>query len=151
MRAGTVALLVRFLDGDSVLEGSLSDDREIELLQKAVAEGEADPLASVSEHRERQKKEDEEFGDYVEELLSQPFLRPEIQEHGVQWLKSKIRIEQYQRTETEATRVIADYAYQIYRQNPKRTEFTLQAPTATVTIRVFVLRKEQESRTPQAA
>src|SRR5689334_20230271 len=121
MRAGTVALVVREKNGDHLLEGSLSDEQEIALVQRAIEEGAADPLTTVSEFRARQEQEDEEFANYVEELLSQPFVRPEIQEHGVQWLRSKIRIEEFQKTEEEATRVIAEYAYQIFQKNPKRT------------------------------
>ena len=50
-------------------------------------------------------------------------MRPEVQEHGLQWLRSKIRIEQYQRTETEAAKIIAKYALQILEEgtNPSST------------------------------
>jgi hypothetical protein len=100
----------------------------------------------VYENRERQKREDEEFGDYVEELLSQPFIRSEIQEHGVQWLKSKIRIEQFQRCEQEPTAVIAQYALKVIRDNPEATDFLLAGPISKVRVRVFEMKTEKKSQ-----
>lgn len=123
--------------GAKPLKAILSDDREITYFESLVESGETDPLARVLEMRARQQREDEEFGDYVEELLSRPFLRPEVQEHAVQWLKSKIRIEQYQRQEAEAARIIADYACQLIQADPSRRDFVLKGPTAQVRIRVF--------------
>jgi len=122
-----------------VLVEQISDEREIAALEEAIAAQAPEPLQVVYEFRARLKREDEEFGDYVEDLLSKPYVRPEIQEHGVQWLKSKIRIEEYQRSEDEATRVIAKYACKVYQDNPKKTEFVLAGPTAQVQIKVFAL------------
>ena len=139
MRAGTVALIVRYEGEGPELVEALSDDSEITVLERALTEGEGDPLEAVHAHREKVRQEDEEFGDYVEELLSQPFLKPEVQEHGVQWLKSKIKIEKYQRCEQEATRVIAEYAYALYCRDPERLDFFLAGPSARVRIRVFRL------------
>ena len=139
MKVGTVALIVRSDGTAPTLIETLSDDREIAMLEAALGSGENDPLEPVYSLRARQAKEDQEFGDYVEELLSQPFVRPEIQEHGIQWLKSKIRIEQYQKCEGEATQVIANYAFKLFLENPKRTEFFLAGPAAKVRIRVFML------------
>ncbi|MCM2323460.1 MAG: hypothetical protein NDJ90_09385 [Oligoflexia bacterium] len=140
MRAATVALVVSHNDGSSALLETLSDDREIALFETAMSTGEENPLQSVYEFRTRQQKEETEFADYVEDLLSKPFLRPEIQEHGVQWLKSKIRIEQYQKSEIQAAKVIADYAFQVFSQKPETTDFFLSGPTAKVRIRVFVVK-----------
>ncbi len=155
MRIGTVALIVRFDGGESPsLIDSISDDREIAALQAALDQGENDPLETVYQMRARQAKEDEEFGDYVEELLSQPFVRPEIQDHGLQWLKSKIRIEEYQRTESDATRVIADYAFKLYMEDRRRTDFVLAGPVAKVRIRIYEVvkgRMQAPTSLPQAA
>jgi hypothetical protein len=148
-KIGTVALIVR-LDGDQApnLVEKFSDDREIAAFETAMKAGDADPLSTVYTMRDRQAKEDEEFGDYVEELLSQPFVRPEIQEHGVQWLKSKIRIEQFQKCEREATQIIADYAFRLFSENPSRTDFFLAGPAAKVRIRIFTLPSVNEESTP---
>jgi hypothetical protein len=89
--------------------------------------------------------EEGEFGDYVEELLSQPFVGTEIQEHGVQWLKSKIRIERYQRTETDAAKVIAEYAMKVVSEDPDKTDFFLAGPNTMVRIRVFPLNLQNPS------
>jgi len=150
MKTGTVALIVGLQSGTSksgepVLIEALSDDREIETLEKALTTGNEAPLETVLELRSRQSREDEEFGDYVEDLLSQPFVRPEIQEHGVQWLKSKIRIEQFQRSETEAMRVIAEYAFKLFLQDRDKTDFLLASAAAQVRIRVFWLQGQRES------
>ncbi len=138
-RIGTVALVIRYDGPQPQLLDKLSDDREIAALEAALQSGETDPMHVVYELRERQTREDDEFGDYVEELLSQPFVRPEIQEHGIQWLKSKIRIEEYQRTETQAAQVIAEYAFRLFQENPERKEFLLSGPAATVRVRIHVL------------
>jgi hypothetical protein len=155
MKTGTVALIVGHRPGepptgDPVLVEALSDDREIEALERAVRAGNEAPLVTVYELRSRQSREDEEFGDYVEELLSQPFVRPEIQEHGVQWLKSKIRIEQFQRSETEAMRVIADYAFKLFLQDRNKTDFLLASAAAQVRIRVFWLKAEEPAQSNAA-
>jgi len=138
-KVGTVALVVRYEGDAPTLLETFSDDREIAILETAVNEGEASPLDIIHAMRARQAKEDEEFGDYVEELLCQPFVRPEIQEHGIQWLKSKIRIEQYQKCEGEATHVIAAYAFKLFIEDPDRVDFLLAGPSAKVRIRVFNL------------
>lgn len=152
MRAATVALIVDSLNGKPNLVEALSDDREIAVFESAIGTGAEDPLESVREHRERRSLEEEEFAGYVEELLTQPFLRPEVRQHGVQWLKSKIRIEQYQKSETEAARIIAEYAFQIFSQEREKMDFFLAGPTAKVRIRVFVLNQGKQSQSfPDAA
>ena len=142
-KIGTVALVVRAdLNQDPQLVETFSDDQEIAIFEAAVEMGETQHLEAVYEMRARQSKEDDEFGDYVEDLLCQPFVRPEILEHGVQWLKSKIRIEQFQRCEREATDVIAGYAFKLYREDPKRTDFMLAGPSAKVRIKIYNLSTE---------
>src|SRR4051812_44481656 len=123
MKAATVALVVNAREGSRSLVEILSDDREIEVLEVALAQGEDDPLQSVRAHRNKQQAEDGEFADYVETLLSHPFQKKEVREHGIQWLNSKMRIEEYQKSEAEAARIIARYAYDVYTQDPEKTDF----------------------------
>ena len=145
-RTGTVALIVR-LDGASpTLVNTLSDDREIDALETELKSGNRNPMATVLAVRERQTKEDEEFGDYIENLLSKPFVKPEIQEHGVQWLKSKMKIEQFQEAERRATKVIADYAFKLFLETPKSVDFFLAGQNARVRIRIFVLDQEAKEQ-----
>jgi hypothetical protein len=144
MKAATIALVVRSLRGEAPqLVDVLADDREITLLETEVVSGETDPLQKVYEYRTTQSKEDDEFADYVEDLLSQPFVKPDIQQHGVQWLKSKMRIEEFQKSEAEAAKVIAQYALQVFTHDPKRTDFLLAGPRAQVRVRVFVIHEER--------
>jgi hypothetical protein len=138
-RIGTVALVVRDSQGKFELIESLSDDAEIETLESALEKGQPDPLASVQRLRQRIAQEDEEFGDYIEELLSQPTVRPEIREHGLKWLRSKMRIEQFQRSEREATEVIAQFAFRVFSQEPERRDFLLAGPNAQVRVRVLTV------------
>jgi hypothetical protein len=139
MKAATIALIVRSLRGKhpEIVE-ILSDDREITLLESRWERGE-EALERVHELRSTQTREDDEFADYVEDLLSQPFVKPEIQEHGVQWLRSKIRIEEFQKNEREAAKIIADYALKVFKGDPKRKDFLLAGPKAQVRVRIFVL------------
>lgn len=134
---GTVALIIAPEKKEPVLVDCISDESEIAVFQAALEKGETDPLAVVYTKRERQAREEEDFGDYVEELLSRPFVRPEIQHHGLQWLKSKLRIEEFQRSEKEATSIIAQYAFKLYQEQPSRTDFILAGPNAQVRIRIF--------------
>jgi hypothetical protein len=148
-RFGTVALVING-GPDPVLLDQLSDDHEIALLEKAVTQGRLTALDDVYQARAQQKEEEERFGDYVEDLITQPFVRPEIRDHGIQWLKSKIRIEQFQSSEQEASRVIADFAFKLYCENRELTDFLLAGPHAQVRVRVFLI-KSQKIRVPSAA
>jgi hypothetical protein len=142
MKVATVALVV---EGESIpaLLDVISDDHEISLLESSSRAGEADLLKPVYEFRQRQYAEDDQFGAYVEDLLSQPFLRTEIQEHGVQWLKSKIRIEEFHKTEIEAAKTIAEYAMKVLMENPQKKDFFLAGPKSMVRVRVFAQKREK--------
>ena len=148
MKVGTVALIIRLDKKKPQLVDFLSDDREIVLFEEAFGSGKNTPLEMIYQMRTQQQKEDEEFGNYVEELLSRPFVKRDIQEHGVQWLKSKIRIEQFRSTETEAAQVIAKYAFQLFQEDPNRKEYFLAGASAQVKIKVFTLPSSQEERSP---
>lgn len=142
MKTGTVALIIEHRGVASVLVESLSDDQEILIVERAIKKGESAPLDVVYTFRKRVTQEDEEFGDYVEDLLCQPFVRTDIQKHGVQWLKSKIKIEEFRRSEDEATKIIAEYAFKVYMDNPQRTDFFLAGPTARIRIRIFEIQHQ---------
>lgn len=122
-----------------VLVEALSDDDEIKALEEALKQGHPDPLQLIHDRRVKVEKEEEEFGDYVEDLLTQPFVHPEIRAHGLRWMRSKIRIEDYQKIEQEAASTIAGYAFKLYSSNPSKTDFFLAGPRAQVRIRVFEL------------
>jgi hypothetical protein len=141
MRAPTIALAVVIKNGTPVLLETISDSHEIQLLEQSVQLGEKNPLNRIHEHRERQKQEDSEFSDYVEDLLSKPFLKAEVQKYGVQWLKSRIRIEQFQEDEKEAAKVIAEYAFKIFSEETALRDFFLAGPKAQVRVRVIVVQE----------
>ena len=139
MKAATLALAVRVDDGKPTLIDAFSDRQEIHLLEASLAQGMDDPLKTIYDHRVEQTLEDEKFSDYVEDLLSHPFVKPEIQEHGVQWLKSKIRIDRYQGEETEAAKVIAQFAFTMFCKDPTRTELVLEGPSSQVMVKIVVV------------
>ena len=138
MKTATVALIIKYEHDLPTLSSIVSDEAEIEVLETVARDGGPDPLSALCDYRDQRKREEEEFGDYVEDLLSQPFLRKDVQDHGVQWLKSKIRIEEYQRAEMEAAQVIADYAYKLFAKNHELRDLFLTGPNTKVRIRVFV-------------
>jgi hypothetical protein len=135
----TIAIVVTRNGGEPVLADTLTSPEEILELEMAMINREPEPLKRVEAFRVKQKTEDEEFADYVEHLLSQPFLKPEVQDHAVQWFKSRSKIETYQKAEDEASRVIAQYAFQVFSDDPSKTDFLLAGPKARVRIRVIDL------------
>jgi hypothetical protein len=120
-----------------ILIDQISDEREIQVFEEALASGAPHPLTVLRNHREKEALEDEEFGRYVEDLLCQPFLKPEIQRHGVEWLKSRIKIEQFREQERRAAASIAEYAFQLYLEDPDQQDYLLAGPNAQVRIRIF--------------
>jgi hypothetical protein len=148
MRINTIAIVLSHPDNSGDVPSvvtTLSDEREIESVEAAVRSGSADPLEEIRERREREQKEEDEFGDYVEGLLSKPFLHPDVREHGVQWLKSKIRIEQFQKTEAEAAKVIAEYALGLFLKDPDQVDFVLAGPSAQVRVRIIQLNRSNQA------
>jgi hypothetical protein len=138
MRAATVALIVKKRADTTDLIEVLSDEREIDVYESEQLRNNPDPLARVHEYRAKQIEEDDAFADYVEELLSQPFQKEEIKEHGIQWLRSKQRIEDFQKNENEAAVVIAKFALDLFTKDPEKNDFYLSGPTAQVRVRIFV-------------
>lgn len=119
---------------------TFSDEREISALEAAIEAGNPFPLQTVYEFRARAEREDEEFGDYVEDLLTQKSVRPEVQSHGVAWLRSKMKIEQFRRQEREAAEVIAHFALSKVKADPALEDFVLAGPGIQVRIRIFKVR-----------
>ena len=116
---------------------TFSDEREISALEQAIQSGNPFPLQSVYDFRARAEREDAEFGDYVEDLLCQKAVRPEVQSHGVAWLRSKMKIEQFRQQEREAAEVIANFALAKYKEDPGLEDFVLAGPGVQVRIRIF--------------
>ena len=139
MKAATVALVLASPLGTAkvpqILE-VLSDEQEIAILEEA---RNSPSLDAVHQFRLSRTREEEDFADYVEQLLSQPFLRPEIQDHGVQWLRSRIRIQEFQRHEAEAAQIIAEYALKVFLADRANIDFMLAGPRASVRVKVFVV------------
>ena len=50
-----------------------------------------------------------------------------------------MKIESFQRTEAEATEVIASFAFNLFKLDPSKTEFVLKGTKGAVRIRVFDL------------
>jgi hypothetical protein len=140
----TIAIVVTRDGGEPVLTETLTSAEEILELELALINKEPEPLKRVHEFRERQKAEDEEFADFVEGILSQPYLKPEVQEHAVQWFKSRSKIETYQKAEDEASAVIARYAFQLFSEDPLKTDFLLAGPRAKVRIKVIDLSSQSD-------
>jgi len=138
-KTGTVALVVRFSGRSPLLVEQISDDQEIQFLEESLRAGRGVVLEELLAFREGVERESEQFGDYVEALITRPFVPREVLEHGLQWLRSKIKIEEFKRHEREATQVIAEYAFQIFERNLEMNEFLLAGPSAQVRIRVFTL------------
>jgi hypothetical protein len=135
----TIALVVARHQGELVLTDTLTSSEEILELELALMNRDVDPLKRVQDYRQKQAVEEEEFADFVEGLLSQPFVKPEVQDHAVQWFKSRSKIETYQKAEDEASRVIANYAFQVFSSDPSKTDFLLAGPRAKVRVRIIDL------------
>lgn len=140
----TIALIVKKDHQGPILQETLTQADEILEYELATVNREPYPLDKVFEYREKQAHEEEQFADYVETLLSEPSLSAEVQEHAVKWFKSRVKIETYHKAEEEASKVIARYAFEIFRADPDKTDFILAGPKAKVRIRIF--ETEQASR-----
>jgi hypothetical protein len=141
----TIAIVVTRQGGAPVLAETLTSSEEILELELAMMNRESDPLKRVQDYRSKQCGEDEEFADFVEGLLSQPFVKPDVQAHAVQWFKSRAKIESFQKAEDDASRVIATYAFQVYSNDYTKTDFMLAGPKAKVRIKVIDLSYYQKA------
>lgn len=141
----TIAIVVTRHGGEPVLTETLTSSEEILEMELAIQSRDPEPLKRLQEFRSKQHSEEEEFADFVEGLLSQPFVKPDVQEHAVQWFKSRAKIEAYQKAENEASRVIALYAFQVYASDSSKVDFMLAGPRARVRVRVIDLSSLQHS------
>jgi signal recognition particle GTPase len=139
MKTSTIALIIVYENGVPCLLETLWDENEVEFLEASLRSGSANPLPEIYQLREKQEKQDTEFGDYIEELLCRPFINPQVQRQGIQWLRSKIKIEKYQLSEQNAARIIAEYAYKIFKEDSTKLDFFLASSKNQVRIRVFIL------------
>lgn len=147
MKTGTVALIVHTQGPESkptVLE-TLSDDQEIQWIEQKITEPHLAVVDELKKLRETKSLEEEQFGDYVEGLLSQPFVAPAIREQGMQWLHSKIKIEKFRKSEREAAQVIAEFAIKFFAENPQCEDFYLMGPSAKVRVRIFKVEDKARS------
>jgi hypothetical protein len=144
----TIAIVVTRQGDKPILTETLTSSEEILEIELAMMNREPDPLKRVQEFRSKQNGEDEEFADFVEGLLSQPFVKPDVQAHAVQWFKSRAKIESFQKAEDDASKVIASYAFQVYANDVTKTDFLLAGPKAKVRIKVIDLSQYQK---PMAA
>ena len=131
----TIAIVVTRDGGSPVLAETLTSSEEILELELAMMNHEEAPLKRVHDFRKKQYSEDEEFADFVEGLLSQPFVKPDVQSHAVQWFKSRTKIEAYQKAEDDASRVIAQYAFQVFTKDATKVDFLLAGPKANTNSR----------------
>jgi hypothetical protein len=144
MKTNLLILVVEQQVNEFVLVDSFSDQEEIDLLLHSIEKGEEDPLLLVHQFRKKRELEEEEFGDTVEELLQNPFLNTEIRNHGLEWFKSRIRMEKFRSAEQEAREVVSAYAFQLFQKNPRLRDFTLEGQNSAVRVKVLeVLREEK--------
>ncbi len=135
LQTGTVLiLLVRDEEGRPRILDSVSDDPEISLIEQALADRSPDPVLAVRLRRQEQEAEEEAFADYVETLLSAPACGLQLQHHASLWFRSRIDLEEYRRAESKARRVIVDFAFRRYCDDPSQTDFTLVSHEAEVRV-----------------
>ena len=139
MKTNIIALVVSETEEKIVLKETLHDESEIEILKNSIKKGSSAPLEAVYQFRAEKDEKENEFADHVEGLLCNPFLKSEVQEHAIQWFRSRIKIENFQKIEREAASVIAKYACEIFNSNRFRDDFLLSTKKTSVRIRVFML------------
>ncbi|MEK6705357.1 MAG: hypothetical protein AABZ06_06170 [Bdellovibrionota bacterium] len=139
MKTATIALVVRTgMEIPSLLE-VLSDENEIAMFEQLLMQNKHEPMSMLQRHRDMKTVQENEFGDYVEEIVSHPYAKKDIKDYGLRWLKSRMKIEEFQRSELEAAKIIGDYAYRIFLSDPDMVDFSLQGPSAAVRVKVFIL------------
>ncbi len=142
----TIALIVHVEGKQPILHETLTETTEILEMELAVLSQDPSPLSRVHQMRKQAEGEDEAFADFVEKMVSQPALKAEVQENALQWFKSRMKIEAYQKAEKEASAVIAQYAFQLFVEDPAKRDFVLAGPTAQVRVRVFEVPAETHTR-----
>ncbi len=117
----------------------LQDAYEIEYLEKAIQLGERQPMQEIINRRALIHEQEDLQADYIEDILCKPFAGPKVKTQGLLWFESKIKLDRHRQAETDAALVIADYAYQIYQNDPSRTDLLLSGPKSQVRVRIFRL------------
>ncbi len=115
----------------------LHDEEEIEYFERATQQGSSEAMREILSRRAVLNEQEEMQADYIEEVLSRPFNNTTIQEQGLLWFKSKIKMESHRKAESEAAQMIAEYAFHIYQLNPSRTDFTLSGSKSQVRVKIF--------------
>lgn len=139
MKTNPIALVVSGGNGSWVLVDVLSNEKEIEYLEHLIQQGDPEPLQRIYQLRAIQQSQDDEMGDYIESLVSQPFIDQKIKDQGIRWFKSKIKIENYHQLEREAAQVISDFAFKMFQEFPEKTDYLLISPQSQVRVRIFQL------------
>jgi hypothetical protein len=130
---------------------TLVDPSEIQLLESSFRAQAQDPLQEVYRYRAYLEQQDEAFGEEVEALLSRPFIQPQVRAQGLRWLRAKMKIDQFQKKEQEAARVIAEYAYRIFEKNPQQVQFQIQSKHLSVDVKIFELGRSLTPSHPELA
>ena len=139
LKTSTVALVITYESGMPLWMDTISDEREIQYIEEALRAGDPQPLHKVYEIRATESRQVDDFGDSIEDLFTTPYVSSEAQKQALKWLHSKIKIEKYQKIEKEAARVISEYAYKIFQEDPSQTDFFIAGPQCQVRIRIFTL------------
>jgi hypothetical protein len=136
-----IALIITQEQGSPVLRDTLTSDSEIEFLIASMAKGELDPLGEIHRYRSHVEQQQTIFGDYVEDLLSKPFVEGSLQQQALKWLGAKIKIDQFQLQEKAAAKIISDYAYKLFKVEPAKNDFFIESAHFRIRVRIFTLPK----------
>ena len=116
----------------------------MQVVEKGKDEDHSNLIKTLEDYRDKKEKENQQFEDYVEQLLSHPFLKPEIEKHALSWMHSKIRVEAYEQEERKAARVIGNYAFQLFQKSPQQSEFLLNGKDSEVRVFVYTFNLKEQ-------
>jgi hypothetical protein len=140
MKTNHIALVVSGEVGSWVLIDTLSDEQEIEYFEQLMHVRDPDPLRRIYQLRTVQQGKEDEMADFIENLVSQPFVSEKVKTQGIRWFKSKIKIENFHQLEMEAAQVISEFAFKMFQKEPEKTDYFLVAPQSRIRVRVFLMR-----------
>ncbi|MFZ9595612.1 MAG: hypothetical protein ACO3A2_05985 [Bdellovibrionia bacterium] len=139
MKTTTLALCIAFESGEPLCVDALTQESEIQLLERLILQNAPDPLAQLNQFRSEQAQREEEFGDSAEQQLCNPFVREPLRSQAIQWFRAQIQVEQFQKREKEAVEVLSRFAFDFWRAHPAQTQFLIQNDRAQVKVRVFIV------------
>jgi hypothetical protein len=116
----------------------LADQSEIEFFQDST-KSLSERLQDIYLMRAQREQQEEDLADYVENLVLNPMLHPEIKQQGVEWFYSRIKIDQYRQKELQAAQLIAQYAFEQFLADTQKATFDLSSSENTVHIKIFTL------------